>query len=96
MMDATRNLCVGGPVRVASGDVASRAVGGGARGGCVERGVLQGAREKTLVSYRLAHVVPHAAFRFWATWCVMLLHGQAWSWGSERLLLVDGVCAVTR
>ena len=40
-----------------------------------------GVREKTLVSYRLAHVVPHAAFRFWAFWFVMLLHGQAWSWG---------------
>lgn len=40
-----------------------------------------GIREKALTSYRFVYVIPHAAFRFFAFWFVMLLHGQSWSWG---------------
>ena len=53
-----------------------------------------GVREKTLVSYRLALVVPHAAFRFWAFLVCDAAARAGVVVGSERLLLVDGVCAV--
>jgi len=39
-----------------------------------------GVRDKMLVSYHFVHVLPHAAFRFFAFWFVMLSHGQPWSW----------------
>ena len=43
--------------------------------------VRVGMREKAFVSYKFLYVLPHTAFRFFAFWFVMLLHGQQWSWG---------------
>lgn len=40
----------------------------------------KGWRERAMVAHRPCYVVPHAAFRFFAFWFVVSVHGQPWSW----------------